>query len=152
MVIFNSVSFYISDGNKVRKLKRRHLVSSSLNTVDIGEIYRSFYTVYPMAYHNVYSILPWYFSGTHSTKMDEDVVDWRSLIEMMISFQMKTLDPFKNLFSFFQFLTFCVIWTSHKATKGWHVTFEARRVSDALHLVMNFIIFIICLFCSCRHS
>ena len=81
-----------------------------------------------MAYRNVYCILPLYFSGTRSTKMDEDVVDWRSLIEMMISFQMKTLDtsyPFKNLFSFFQFLTFCVIWTSHKATKGWHVTFGA---------------------------
>ena len=29
-----------SDGNKVRKLKRRHLVTSSFNTMDIGEIYR----------------------------------------------------------------------------------------------------------------
>lgn len=44
MVIFNSVSFYISDGNKVRKLKRRHLVTSLFNTVQYTVSYNIWYS------------------------------------------------------------------------------------------------------------
>ena len=44
MMIFNSVSFYISDGNKVRKLKRRHLVTSLFNTVQYTVSYNICYS------------------------------------------------------------------------------------------------------------
>ena len=44
-------------------------------------------------------------SGTYSTKMDEDVYDWRSLIISVLIIGMNTLSPFKNLFFDLHFLT-----------------------------------------------
>ena len=46
MMIFNSVSFYISDGNKVRKLKRRHLVTSLFNTVQYTVSYNIWFSYF----------------------------------------------------------------------------------------------------------
>ena len=126
-----------SDGNKVRKLKRRHLVTSSLNRRYWSDI--PYHTVYCIQY--IVSFLYLSISGTYSTKMDKVMDDWRSLIvlnhlnEKSESFQ---VERFQNLLFCYQFLTFSVIWTSLEATKGWHVTFGQQK-SEKPYIVFSLI-------------